>query len=685
MNEFIDMRRSYFDSKGDESFVEYYLTHRCDISDQDNATRDALRNRIAAIRVLTTTDSIGEEDINRLLTELGDHPYLDRSIVGVLLAHKAQLTSSSVQNILLSMLSATNSNSQRMTHLLDICMECDMPLLHAQCLRESLLCYRRDFDVLSALIEYVRHFSIEMVSDLLFDYLSEAYPENIKLQIIDYLAACNPHKTEISRLIRDKLTSEPNVDIYVAFLAFLSGRRLVRKSGIVVVQTIFYGDPEYSGKGQSGGLGTLLKSLGNQLSKQQQISHVITLAINQDWHDQKRFFQQYNDKHWLIRLPVYLNIEDPHAFTKRELAIKRTVARFFSSWQVKPDIFHLRYLDNASKAIALLSKEMHAKLVFTLTPDPHRNMTDADGNFVCFKVEDTLEKLNKITIGDELLSMADGVVGIGGEAVRRELQLYFPQLNQRIDQYVFRMIGEGIDTYIDMQFFDLWQFLDQHALSFRIDPSNRAKPVILNVGRLSRQKGQHHLLQAWGESQLWHDFNLVIIGGSRASEAEEEHAMKAYFETYMVSKPYLSGKFAHAEALPNSNIRMIERIIMEGATQKYPHIYLCSSEKEEFGISILEALSEGFLVFAPIKGGVKTYIVNGINGFLVDTSNASSLMGDVETVLYHSHMCLEDFAKIQQNGKRTVLDHFSMEEIAKQFLAMYIGLSEERRVFTLDR
>jgi len=131
------------------------------------------------------------------------------------------------------------------------------------------------------------------------------------------------------------------------------------------------------------------------------------------------------------------------------------------------------------------------------------------------------------------------------------------------------------------------------------------------------------------------------------------------------------------EALPNEFIRRVERIIMEGGAHTYPHIYVCSSVKEEFGISILEALSEGFLTFAPIKGGVKTYIVNGVNGFLVDTSNGTTLLKDIEEVVYHSQRSLEDFKKIQKNGQRTVLDHFSMEEIVKHFLALYLELSEE--------
>ncbi len=676
MNEFIDMRNRYFESKDAESFAEYYLTHHCEISEEDNLARDFLRNRLATLRAYDAADSIREEELLRLLEGLGGQPYLDRSTVGLLLKHKAQLSADPIQRAMSSLLMSEPDQPERLSHLLDLCMECNLPLLSAECLRELLFRERRNLDALSALIEYARHFSVKTVSDLLLDWLIDPIPENIKLQIIDYLVACGVLQAQLSRSLSNLQTGKQEIDLDQAYLAFLLERRSIPAPGIVVVQTMFYGDPEDSGKGQSGGLGTLLKSLGNQLSRKPEISLVVTLTIRQDWHDQKPFFQQYNSKHWLVRLPIYCNIEQPHAFVKRELAIKRAVSRFFHQWQITPDLFHVRYLDNASRAIAFLSRELQAKLVFTLTPDPHRNMTDANGNIVCFKVEDTLERLNKITIGDELLAMTDGIVGIGGEAVQRELQLYFPQLCQQKYPSTFRMIGEGIDTDIDVSPFDLWEFLDEHALGFCIDPDKRTKPVILNVGRLSRQKGQHHLLQAWGESQLWRDFNLVIIGGSRAGEEEEEQLINAFFQTYLAANPNLRGAFAHIEALPNATIRRIERTIAKTAATEYPNLYLCPSEKEEFGISILEALSEGLFVIAPKKGGVRTYLVDGVNGFLVDTSDASSLRRDVETVLYRSSLRPEDFVTIQQNGKRTVLDQFSMEEIAKQFLALYVDLVE---------
>ena len=676
MNAFTDMRKRYYESKANESFAEYYLTHRCYVSEQDDADRYALIIKIAAIRDLFEREIVSDEEILLLLQQIGDQIYLDRYIVELLIQHKDQLQNSIVQDVLLKTMAANDSTPQIKIHIVDLCIECEMPLFRDALLRDLFLAHRHEHYVFSSLLEYALHFSIKDLSDLLFDFLSEEYPVNSKLQIIEYLFEAVPNRSELKHMIHHQLGSDENIHLYLAYLKFLHEKTITTDCGIIVVQTMFYGDPENSGKGQSGGLGTLLKSLGNQLSKQKQISQVITLTINNDWQERKAFISQFDNGHYLIRLPVYLSPNDPHAFIRRELAIKRAVARFLSQRQIAPDIIHVRYLDNASKAIALLSKEISSKLVFTLTPDPHRNMVDEDGNILCFKVDETLEKLNKITIGDELLVLADGIVGIGADDVRRELELYFPQLNRLDHESAFRMIGEGIDTEIQNANFDLWQFMEDHSLGFRIDPGKSAKPIILNVGRLSTLKGQHHLMKAWGESRLWRDYNLVIIGGSHESADESERSIKTFFATYLSSNPNLAGRFAHVEALPNEAVRRLEHNIMEQEAPSRPNLYVCSSAKEEFGISILEALSEGFLTFAPIKGGVKTYIVDGINGFLVDTSNEATLCKDIEKVIYHSNRSRFDFQKVQQNGKNTVLRQFSMEEISKHFMALYLGLSE---------
>ena len=677
MNAFTDMRRRYFESHLKESFAEYYLTHRCNVSEQDDIACNQLKEKIAAIRVLYGKGAVEEHDLLYLLAEIGDHPYLDRYMVDLIIRNKELLLRERVQNELRSILRVANITPAKMAHLIDICLECDLPLLSEDAFLAALTAYKLDFDVVSVLVEYAIHFAIREPADLLRDFLCQSIPEDIKLQIIDYLIEADFDPAEINRWLQDHGGKGQTCNLLHDYLRFRHEQLLNEDCGIVVIQTMFYGDPEFSGKGQNGGLGTLLKTLGNYLSKHRQISQVITLTIQQDWSEHPSFISRYDSRHLLVRLPIYISSEEAQAFVKRELAIKRAVARFLSLRQIQPDLIHIRFLDNASKAMAALSKEIDAKLVFTLTPDPHRNMTDANGDILCFKVDETLEKLNKITIGDELLAMTDGIVGIGGDTVREELELYFPQLKATGNPVDISMIGEGIDTSIDTQQFDLWQFLENHTMGYSIAPSHRDLPIMLNIGRLNEQKGQQHLLNAWGNSRLWQDYNLLIIGGSKQGESAEEAAIIAYFRKYMASRPELVGRFSHIEALPNAAIRSVERNIMACEAALLPNVYVCSSVKEEFGISILEAMSEGFLIFAPIKGGVRTYLIDGQNGFLIDTKDALSIQQGIESVLYHSNLQSNDFQEIMQRGKRTVLDQFSMDEIAKNFAELYLGLSAD--------
>ncbi|MDP3387165.1 MAG: glycosyltransferase family 4 protein [Eubacteriales bacterium] len=678
MNAFIEMRKSYFKDKSIISFPEFYLINHSYFDEQDDIARFSLINKIASIRKLYADENITEDQIIHILCYLGENDYLDRYIVGLLIKHKTFVSGNGLSGILIKMLIDPQNTYQKLCHLLDICIECDCPLLKGENLQNVFHQHENDFDGLSMLVEYMIHFHIDDFADALLDYLGHDCPENIKMQIIDLLLhCCHLDEKNVSQLIRLKIPNESDSKLYLDYLKFISGEALPDDPGIVVVQAAFYGNPEFSGKGVSGGLGTLLRTLGNQLAKHKDVSKVITLTINNNWRDGNPFMGQLGEHHWIVRLPIFLNAEDQHVLVRKELSIKRSVAGFMKKWHVKPDIFHVRYLDNASRSIAVLCKEINIKLVFTLTPDPHRTMADQSGELACFKIDETLEKLNKIIVGDELLSIADGVVGIGGQEVKEELEQYFPQLKFEESRFSFKMIGEGINTEIDPFEFDLWRFLEDHSVKYSIGSSFRSKPVILNVGRLNRQKGQNRLIKVWGESRLWQDFNLVIIGGNRENPDEEQGRMMKSFDHYIQANPHLMARFAHVEALPNDIIRNVERKIMENTSGDYPNIYICSSLKEEFGISILEALSEKFLMFAPVKGGVKTYIENGKNGFLVDTSNWSELLRDVEKILYQSNRSKEDFEMIQERGQRTVLEKFSIEEIANKLMSLYLELKEE--------
>ncbi|KNZ42072.1 glycosyltransferase family 4 protein [Acetobacterium bakii] len=677
MNAFIELRKSFFESPIPVSFPEYYLenpgfNHGC-----DSVTIDSLVGKIARIRTLYAKKAVSEIQIMELLSELGENDYLDRYSVDLIIRHPAIFSEDQLRHRLQSMLIDQKTTPTTFCHLLDICIECELPLLEENQLLKALHHYENNPTTLSLLLDYMNHFQQHACTDYLYALFDQDYSPNLKMQILEGLVSLYTWKDHDSCFIRQIIHKEENPQLYGDYLNLLNKNTTFSPKGITVMQTMFYGDPEFGGKGQSGGLGTLLKTLGNQLAKQSDLARVITLTINNDWSHNQTLVTHYSDKHWLIRLPAYLDPEDKHAFLRRELFIKRFVEKFVNQLDLKPDIFHIRYLDNASKAMAMLSRETGAKLVLTLTPDPHRTMVDEKGLLKQFTPEETLEKLNKITIGDELLTMAHGVLGIGGMAVKKELKLYFPKLRPEIRQFAFQMVAEGINTDAKPLDFDVDLLLTDSTLHHHIHREFNHKPIILNVGRLALQKGQDQLLKAWGESRLWQDYNLVIIGGSFDHANEEETRMIQLFNRYMASRPDLKGRFAHIEALSNGMIRNIERKIMEHPPGDLPQIYLCSSPKEEFGLAMLEALKEKLLIFGPVQGGVKTYISNGKNGFLIDTTSWETISGEVEKILYDSNRNREDFEKIQRRGQQTVLKNFSMDQIAKRFLSFYLKLSQE--------
>ena len=83
---------------------------------------------------------------------------------------------------------------------------------------------------------------------------------------------------------------------------------------------------------------------------------------------------------------------------------------------------------------------------------------------------------------------------------------------------------------------------------------------------------------------------------------------------------------------------------------------------------------QGFLILGPLKGGVKSYINSGENGFLIDTSSWENIAVQSKKYLYDSGFTELEFKKIQFEGQKTVQDHFSVKTIAKDFLSYYLTL-----------
>ncbi|ANU12089.1 glycosyl transferase group 1 [Planococcus antarcticus DSM 14505] len=675
MNEFIEFRNHVYDNESKYIYPLQFLDDYINKSKTINSRERVVIKQIRTIKQIERKKKLGEKEIDELYSFLGEDSYTDRFIVDTLLKLFNDDIKQIVEKKTKDLLSQQQYDSQKLYHVLDICIECDIDILSDHDILFMLQKYKLDLDIISILMDYMDSFKRQGFKDHIYKLLTLDYPDNIKIQVLNLLGNLYSIETVDQSFVKKNIINEKNNVFYDSYINFLNTDFKFEKQGTSILQSMFYGDFEDSGKGNNGGLAVLLKGLGEEISKDSSVSYVFTITITQELN--KPFIRFYGDKHVFIRLPIYLDqsvVSDK--FIKRELFIKRYIGNFLRQSEIKPDVFHIRFLDNASKSVAHLCKELNRKLVFTLTPDPHRNMFDGSGHLKELGFKELIEKLNKIKIGDELIYTSDGIVGIGNADVKKELEIYFPQFKDENINGRIRMIGEGIqiDKSMDVEDTDIYsnRFIE-------LSETNKdffERPVILNVGRLSVLKGQIELLKAWSNSKLSETHNLLIIGGDLERPNKEEEMVINFFKDYVQKHPQFKDRFIHKGAMSNLDIRLLERNIIK-RDFNYPHIYLCSSVKEEFGIAILEAMSIGFLTLGPIKGGVKSYMRNGENGFLIDTSNWETIAKETEKHIYDTKIDKDEFKKIQAAGQKTVDENFSIKKISNEFVSFYLSLKGE--------
>ena len=149
-------------------------------------------------------------------------------------------------------------------------------------------------------------------------------------------------------------------------------------------------------------------------------------------------------------------------------------------------------------------------------------------------------------------------------------------------------------------------------------------PVILSVGRLHRVKGFPTLVEAWaGDPELRDAFNLVIVGGdlehptARGAARPGRAVRCAGRHPAAAGSLLLLGHRAHRDVIA---LMAAARAGVPGAVGP-GGVYACASEKEEFGLALLEAMASGLSVVGPALGGPPTFIEDGVNGVIADTAN----------------------------------------------------------------
>ena len=205
---------------------------------------------------------------------------------------------------------------------------------------------------------------------------------------------------------------------------------------------------------------------------------------------------------------------------------------------------------------------------------------------------------------------------------------------------------------------------------YGVDP---AVPYVLFVGRITRQKGVTHLVDAI--RHLPQKTQVVLCAGAPDTpEIAAELRQKVE-----VARQH------------NPHIVWIEKMVTkQEAIQLYSHarVFCCPSVYEPFGIINLEAMACRTPVVASATGGIKEVVVDGKTGYLVsfDQDPVTSFPNDPEKfardLAAPINRLLDDPEKCRRfgdAGRRRVEETFSWTAIAQQTIRLYERLIEQRK------
>ena len=238
---------------------------------------------------------------------------------------------------------------------------------------------------------------------------------------------------------------------------------------------------------------------------------------------------------------------------------------------------------------------------------------------------------------------AAAVVAVS-DGMRADIMAAYPEIPaERI-----RVIRNGIDT-----------------AEYRPDPNtdvlerygiDLARPYVIFVGRITRQKGVPVLLRA--ASGLIPEAQLVLLAGA----ADTQEQLAEVTELVDGLRATRSGVFWIPEMLPKHDVI---QLLTHATVFAIPSIY------EPLGIVNLEAMACGTAVVGSRTGGIPEVVADGETGLLVPAGEPEPLAAALNTLLSDPDRA----ATMGQAGRKRTVAEFGWPAIAAQTADLYAELA----------
>ncbi|HEX8230529.1 MAG TPA: glycogen synthase [Chloroflexia bacterium] len=204
---------------------------------------------------------------------------------------------------------------------------------------------------------------------------------------------------------------------------------------------------------------------------------------------------------------------------------------------------------------------------------------------------------------------------------------------------------------------------------YGVDPS---RPYVLFVGRITRQKGIIHLVNAIPDI----DPSLQVVLCAGAPDTPE------------IGRE-MTERIGEVSAGRKDVIWIQEMLARPDVIQLYSHaaVFCCPSVYEPFGIINLEAMACETAVVASAVGGIKEVVVPGETGLLVDLQLKEGTFDPVDPSKFARDLAdaintvaLDEALRTEygRKGRQRVEEHFSWAAIAEQTVELYRSLVAAR-------
>ena len=253
------------------------------------------------------------------------------------------------------------------------------------------------------------------------------------------------------------------------------------------------------------------------------------------------------------------------------------------------------------------------------------------------------------------IEMADAIIAVS-EETKVDVLKHF-----NVDEKKVKVIYNGINLQQYIVTSET-STLDEYGI-------DKSKPYVLFVGRITRQKGIIHLVNAIKYIDL--DTQIILCAGAPDTDDIAKEMEDSVAEVKKTRE----------------NVIWIDKMLEKNEIiQLYSHadVFCCPSIYEPFGIINIEAMACGTTVVASAVGGIKEVVVDGETGILVPVEQqtqapfepvdpdkfAKDLANGVNTLIQNKE--LREAMAIK--GRKRVEDYFDWTAIAKQVEDLYKSL-----------